>query len=53
MCAIVINREISICKYFSPIITIPQEDMCAVLVNIFFGINSVSNNNNNNKYKNA
>ena len=30
-----INSEISIRKYFSPIIiTIPQEDMCAVLVEI-------------------
>ena len=28
------NREISICKYFSPIITIPQKDMCAVLVEL-------------------
>ena len=47
----IINREISIRKYFSLIITIPQEDMCAVLVEIisslFFGINSVSLCNNN------
>ena len=45
VCAIIINfnREISIRKYFSPIITIPQEDMGAVLVDIFFfGINSAS-----------
>ena len=34
VCAIIINREISIRKYFSLIITIPQEDMCAVLVEI-------------------
>ena len=34
MCAIIINREISIRKYFSSIITIPQEDMCAVLVEL-------------------
>ena len=34
VCAIIINREISIRKVFSPIITIPQEDMCAVLVEL-------------------
>ena len=41
----IINREISIRKYFSLIITIPQEDMCAVLdeiISSFFGINKVS-----------
>ena len=41
-----LNREISIWKYFSPIITIPQVDMCAELVELinifFFVINSVS-----------
>ena len=36
MCAIMINREISIRKYFSPVITIPQEDMCAVLVELIY-----------------
>ena len=30
----IMNHEISILKYFSPIITIPQEDMCAVLVDL-------------------
>ena len=62
VCAIIINREISICKYFSLIITIPQEDMCAVLVEIiiiFFFWHKLSepiiicnnNNNNNNNCK--
>ena len=34
VCAIIINREISICKYFSRIITITRGDMCAVLVEL-------------------
>ena len=58
VCAIIINREISIRKYFSLIITIPQEDMCAVLIEIisyFFWhkqsepiVRPICNNNNKN-----